>query len=135
MTEIYDPNQLVGASQDVAPLAWVIDEIRTAFGQALAGVRNFLGNKQDLDGLRDARNQIHQSNGALQLLDLRGVALVAEAVEQLLQRWESRTSVCLRPFAASSRRCRRFARIWSRCCLAVQTSRSAFTRTTAKSCC
>jgi chemosensory pili system protein ChpA (sensor histidine kinase/response regulator) len=95
MTEIYDPNQLVGASQDVAPLAWVIDEIRTAFGHALAGVRNFLGNKQDLDSLRDARNQIHQSNGALQLLDLRGVALVAEAVEQLLQRWETEPNECV----------------------------------------
>jgi len=95
MTEIHDPNQLVGASQDVAPLAWVIDEIRTAFGHALAGVRAFLGNKQDLDNLRDARNQIHQSNGALQLLDLRGVALVAEAVEQLLHRWEGEPDECV----------------------------------------
>jgi len=89
MSEIHDPNQLLGASQDVAPLAWVIDEIRTAFGHALVGVRAFLGNKQDLDSLRGARNQIHQSNGALQLLDLRGVALVTEAVEQLLTRWET----------------------------------------------
>ena len=95
MTEIHDPNQLVGASQDVAPLAWVIDEIRAAFGHALAGVRAFLGNKQDLDSLRDARNQIHQSNGALQLLDLRGVALVTEAVEQLLQRWEAEPNECV----------------------------------------
>ncbi|HEX4596991.1 MAG TPA: Hpt domain-containing protein [Burkholderiaceae bacterium] len=95
MTEIHDPNQLVGASQDVAPLAWVIDEIRTAFGHTLAGVRAFLGNKQDLDSLRDARNQIHQSNGALQLLDLRGVALVAEAVEQLLHRWETEPDECV----------------------------------------
>jgi chemosensory pili system protein ChpA (sensor histidine kinase/response regulator) len=95
MTEIHDPNQLVGTSQDVAPLAWVIDEIRTAFGHALAGVRAFLGNKQDLDSLRDARNQIHQSNGALQLLDLRGVALVTEAVEQLLHRWEAEPDECV----------------------------------------
>jgi len=95
MTEIHDPNQLVGTSQDVAPLAWVIDEIRTAFGHALTGVRAFLGNKHDLDSLRSARNQIHQSNGALQLLDLRGVALVTEAAEQLLQRWETEPDECL----------------------------------------
>jgi len=95
MSEIHDPNQLVGASQDVAPLAWVIDEIRTAFGHAVAATRAFLGNKQDLDSLRDARNQIHQSNGALQLLDLRGVALVAEAVEQLLHRWEGKPEECV----------------------------------------
>ena len=93
--EIHDPNQLVGASQDVAPLAWVIDEIRTAFGHTLAGMRAFLGNKQDVDSLRDARNQIHQSNGALQLLDLRGVALVTEAVEQLLSRWEAEPDECM----------------------------------------
>ena len=93
--EIHDPNQLVGASQDVAPLAWVIDEIRSAFGHGLAGMRAFLGNKQDVDSLRDARNQIHQSNGALQLLDLRGVALVTEAVEQLLARWETEPDECL----------------------------------------
>ena len=95
MSEIHDPNQLMGASQDVAPLAWVIDEIRTAFGHTLAGVHAFLGNKQDLDSLRDARNQIHQSNGALQLLDLRGVALVTEAIEQLLHRWESEPDECV----------------------------------------
>jgi len=95
MTETHDPNQLIGASQDIAPLAWVIDEIRTAFGHALTAMRAFLGNKQDLDSLRAARNQIHQSNGALQLLDLRGVALVTESVEQLLGRWEAEPAECL----------------------------------------
>jgi len=95
MTESHDPNQLMGASQDIAPLAWVIDEIRTAFGHALTAMRAFLGNKQDLESLRSARNQIHQSNGALQLLDLRGVALVTEAVEHLMNRWESEPGECL----------------------------------------
>ncbi len=95
MTESHDPNQLIGASQDVAPLAWVIDEIRTSFGLALTAMRSFLGNKQDLDSLRAARNQIHQANGALELLDLRGVALVTEAIEQLLTRWESEPGECL----------------------------------------
>jgi len=89
MTEIHDPNQLVGTSQDVAPLAWVIDEIRTAFGHALTGVRAFLGNKHDLDSLRSAPLLWWIWLRALRRLNLRGVALVTEAAEQLLQRWET----------------------------------------------
>ncbi|HEX7156144.1 MAG TPA: hypothetical protein VF229_02955, partial [Burkholderiaceae bacterium] len=95
MTESHDPNQLVGAAQDIAPLAWVIDEIRTSLTEATSSVKTFLGNKQDLDSLRNARNHVHQTNGALQLLDLRGVALVTDAVEQLLRRWESEPKECL----------------------------------------
>ena len=33
MAEKHDPNQLVGAAPDIAPLAWVIDEIRTSLGR------------------------------------------------------------------------------------------------------
>jgi len=80
MSETRDPNQLMDAAPDIAPLAWVIDEIRTSLNDAVGGVKTFLGTKQDLDSLRNARNQVHQANGALQLLDLRGVALVTEAV-------------------------------------------------------
>ena len=36
-------------------------------------------------------SQIHQANGALQLLDLRGVALVTEAIEHLTRRFETRS--------------------------------------------
>jgi chemosensory pili system protein ChpA (sensor histidine kinase/response regulator) len=95
MSETRDPNQLMDAAPDIAPLAWVIDEIRTSLNDAVGGVKTFLGAKQDLDSLRSARNQVHQANGALQLLDLRGVALVTEAVEQLLRRWESDPKDCL----------------------------------------
>jgi chemosensory pili system protein ChpA (sensor histidine kinase/response regulator) len=95
MSETRDPNQLMDAAQDTAPLAWVIDEIRTSLNDAVNGVKTFLGAKQDLDSLRNARNQLHQANGALQLLDLRGVALVTDAAEQLLRRWESNPGDCL----------------------------------------
>ena len=72
MSETRDPNELMGAAQDIAPLAWVINEIRTSLGDAVASVKAFLGAKQDLDRLRHARSNVHQANGALQLLDLRG---------------------------------------------------------------
>ncbi|HEU0198915.1 MAG TPA: hypothetical protein VFR86_00615, partial [Burkholderiaceae bacterium] len=94
MTETRDPNQLMDVAPDIAPLAWVIDEIRTSLMQAIEGVRGFLGVKQDLDSLRSAANQVHQAHGALQLLDLRGVALVTEAIEQLLRRWEQDPRDC-----------------------------------------
>src|SRR5512137_110201 len=95
MAERHDPNQLVGAAPDVAPLAWVIDEIRTSLNEAVAGLKTFVANKQDLDSIRNARNQVHQANGALQLLDLRGVALVTEAIEQLTRQFEANPKDCL----------------------------------------
>jgi chemosensory pili system protein ChpA (sensor histidine kinase/response regulator) len=95
MAERHDPNQLVGAAPDVAPLAWVIDEIRTSLGEAVGGLKAFVANKQDVDSIRNARNQVHQANGALQLLDLRGVALVTEAVEQLTRQFEADPKECL----------------------------------------
>ena len=95
MAERHDPNQLVGAAPDIAPLAWVIDEIRSSLTEAVNGLKAFLANKQDVDSLRNARNQVHQANGALQLLDLRGVALVTDAVEQLTRRFEAEPKDCL----------------------------------------
>jgi len=94
MAERHNPNQLVGAAPDVAPLAWVIDEIRASLGGAVSGLKTFVASKQDLDSLRNARNQVHQANGALQLLDLRGVALVTEAIEQLTRRFEDDPAEC-----------------------------------------
>ena len=94
MTQRHDPNQLVGAAPDIAPLAWVIDEIRTSLAAAVDGLKAFVASKQDVDSLRNARNQVHQANGALQLLDLRGVALVTEAIEHLTRRFEADPKEC-----------------------------------------
>ncbi len=95
MPEKHDPNQLVGTAPDIAPLAWVIDEIRASLAEAINGLKAFLANKQDVDSVRNARNLVHQANGALQLLDLRGVALVTDAVEQLTRRFEAEPKECL----------------------------------------
>jgi len=79
---------------DVAPLSWVIDEIRTALHAATQGLREFQATKLKNESLRAARDQVHQATGALQLLDLRGVALLTDAVEQLLRTWESKPTDC-----------------------------------------
>ena len=94
MSETRDPNELTSAAPDVAPLAWVIEEIRTSVSQAANGIKSFVASKQDIDSLRTARNQVHQTHGALQLLDLRGVALLTEAIEGLLQQWENSPAAC-----------------------------------------
>jgi chemosensory pili system protein ChpA (sensor histidine kinase/response regulator) len=80
---------------DIAPLAWVIDEIRSSLADAVVAVKGFLGNKADIDVLRNAGEHVHQVSGALQLLDLRGITLVTEAVEHLIRRWESTPGECL----------------------------------------
>ena len=80
---------------DIAPLAWVIDEIRSSLADAVVAVKGFLGNKSDIDVLRNAGEHVHQVSGALQLLDLRGINLVTEAIEQLIVRWESAPTECL----------------------------------------
>jgi len=95
MSEARDPNPIVEAASDVAPLAWVLGEIRTALTQATIGAQTFLGTKHDIEALRGARAQIHQANGALQMLNLRGVVQVLDAVEHLLRRWETEPNECL----------------------------------------
>jgi len=95
MIETRDSNQIVEVAHDLAPLAWVLGEIRTALNQATIGAQTFLGAKHDIEALRGARAQIHQANGALQVLNLRGVVQVLDAVEQLLRRWETEPGECL----------------------------------------
>ena len=65
-----------------------------SLAEAVNGLKGFVANKQDVDQMRNARNQIHQANGALQLLDLRGVALVTEAIEHLTRRFETDPKEC-----------------------------------------
>ncbi len=98
MTQVTESDDLAGTGggmPDVAPLAWVIDEIRSSLSQAVASAKGFLANKADVDGLRTASEHVHQVSGALQLLDLRGAALVSGAVEQLFTLWGSEPGRCL----------------------------------------
>jgi chemosensory pili system protein ChpA (sensor histidine kinase/response regulator) len=91
----HDSADAPAAAQDVAPLAWVIDEIRTSLNEASGATKNFLANKADVDALRNATEHVHQVSGALQLLDLRGVTLVTEALEQLFALWEKEPDQCM----------------------------------------
>jgi len=94
MSETRDPNELASAAADMAPLAWVIDEIRLSISQASDQIKAYAARKSDPDSLHTARNMVHQTHGALQLLDLRGVSLLTETIEQVLQRWASNPTEC-----------------------------------------
>jgi chemosensory pili system protein ChpA (sensor histidine kinase/response regulator) len=89
------PQQLIESVPDVAPLAWLSGEIRTATEAAVAGLREFLGTKSNVEALRGARAQVHLANGALRMLDLRGAALLLESIEQLLKHWEAAPVDCV----------------------------------------
>ena len=89
------PQQMIESTPDVAPLTWLTGEIRTATEAAVAGVREFLATKANVEALRGARGQIHLANGALRMLDLRGAALLLDAIEQLLKHWESAPGECM----------------------------------------
>ncbi len=89
------PQQMTDSVPDVAPLTWLTGEIRTATEAAIAGVREFLATKSNVEALRGARRQVHLANGALRMLDLRGASLLLESIEQLLKHWETAPGDCI----------------------------------------
>ena len=76
---------------DAGPLSWVIGEI----GEALTRSKVALGEAllQDPETqsttLRHAKTFLHQAHGALQIVDVDGVAIITETVEDLFDRFES----------------------------------------------
>ena len=78
---------------DAAPLAWLAGEIRASTESAIAAIGRFLADR-DVGALREAREQVHTAAGAVRMLELRGAALMLDATEQLLKRWESLPDEC-----------------------------------------
>jgi chemosensory pili system protein ChpA (sensor histidine kinase/response regulator) len=88
------PSSLPQASRDTfdtGPLSWVIAEI----GEALTRSKVALGEALTQDAetqsttLRHAKTYLHQAHGALQIVDVDGVAIITETVEDLFDRFES----------------------------------------------
>lgn len=73
---------------DIAPLSWVMTELR----EALTSAGKLLGEAvaQDADtratSLLQAKTYLHQAHGALQIVEIEGVAIVTETVEELIER-------------------------------------------------
>ncbi len=75
---------------DTGPLSWVIGEIREALSRSKTAL--FDAVSQDAESqstlLRHAKTYLHQAHGALEIVDVDGVAIMTETVEDLLDRIE-----------------------------------------------
>jgi chemosensory pili system protein ChpA (sensor histidine kinase/response regulator) len=75
-------------SIDTAPLSWVIDEVRNAAGEAQEALAKYRASRNDTGSLRLAKSHVHQVHGAMQMLDIPGLAVLSEATEALLARFD-----------------------------------------------
>ncbi|HEX7647423.1 MAG TPA: Hpt domain-containing protein, partial [Noviherbaspirillum sp.] len=73
---------------DTGPLSWVIGEIREALNRSDAALRDATAQDADAQAtsLRHAKSFLHQAHGALQIVDIDGLAIITETVEDLLDR-------------------------------------------------
>lgn len=76
---------------DTGPLSWVIGEIRESLGKSKASLNEALGQEDDGQSaaLHHAKSFLHQAHGALQIVDIDGVAIITETIEEVLDRVES----------------------------------------------
>ncbi len=102
------------STQDLGPLAWVLDELRKSLESASGALRRFvrdaaLARGQDMasvDGgqLRIARQQLHQAVGALEMVGLGAPALILRAMEAAVQKFIERPELCSEAAAAKVER-------------------------------
>ncbi|HEY8101567.1 MAG TPA: Hpt domain-containing protein [Burkholderiaceae bacterium] len=76
---------------DAGSLSWVMVEIREALNRSKSALIDAIpqDDEAQLTGLRLAKTYLHQAHGALQIVDIDGVAIITETVEDLLDRMES----------------------------------------------
>ncbi|TFZ03654.1 hybrid sensor histidine kinase/response regulator [Ramlibacter humi] len=102
------------ATNDLGPLAWVLDELRKSLESASAALRRFvrdagLARGQDMASvdagqLRIARQQLHQAVGALEMVGLGAPALILRAMESAVQKFVERPELCSDAAAAKVER-------------------------------
>ena len=76
---------------DAGSLSWVMGEIREALTKSKSALKEAL--EQDTDAqvtaLRHAKSYLHQADGALQIVDIDGVAIITETTEDIFERIEA----------------------------------------------
>src|SRR3569623_2523180 len=102
------------ATNDLGPLAWVLDELRKSLESASAALRRFVRDTAaargtDMAGvdnaqLRLARQQLHQAVGALEMVGLGAPALMLHAMEAAVQRFIDKPEQCPEASAAKVER-------------------------------
>ncbi|MFA9275711.1 MAG: Hpt domain-containing protein [Candidatus Aquirickettsiella gammari] len=73
---------------DIAPLSWVMTELREALSSAGKLLDDAIVQEADAQStsLLQAKTYLHQAHGALQIVEVEGVSIVTETVEELIER-------------------------------------------------
>ena len=89
---------------DLGPLAWVLEELRKSLESAVKALKRFVRDAEmargsdlaalDSSQLRIARQQLHQSVGALEMVGLPAPALLLKAMETAVQRFVQQPENC-----------------------------------------
>ncbi len=79
-------SQSARGSFDAGPLSWVMGEIREALTHSKNALQDALSQEPEAQAtsLRHAKIYLHQAHGALQIVDIDGVAILTETIEDLL---------------------------------------------------
>ena len=103
-TNVNLPGDSEVATDDLGPLAWVLDELRKSLDGATKALRRFVRDAElargsdlaelDASQLRIARQQLHQAVGALEMVGLGAPAKVLRAMESLVQKFVQRPELC-----------------------------------------
>jgi chemosensory pili system protein ChpA (sensor histidine kinase/response regulator) len=103
------PNVPAGAAidigiNDLGPLAWVLDELRKSLDSATKALRRYVRdaelakgsdlNAADASQLRIARQQLHQSVGALEMVGFAAPASMLQGMEGAVQRFVAKPELC-----------------------------------------
>ncbi len=76
---------------DTGPLSWVMGEVREALTRSKTTIQEAVAQDADAQStaLRHAKTSLHQAHGALQIVDVDGVGIITETIEDLLDRLEA----------------------------------------------
>jgi chemosensory pili system protein ChpA (sensor histidine kinase/response regulator) len=81
------------AQFDIGPLSWVMGEVREAISSASKKIQEALSQdvESQVTSLLHAKNHLHQANGAISMVEVEGVALLTETIEELLEKMQTGT--------------------------------------------
>jgi chemosensory pili system protein ChpA (sensor histidine kinase/response regulator) len=101
-------------SNDLGPLAWVLDELRKSLESASSALRRFVRDAAQARGedltnvdnghLRIARQHMHQAVGALEMVGLAAPAHMLRSMEAVAQKFVERPELCTEAAAAKVER-------------------------------
>lgn len=108
------PQELELATNDLGPLAWVLDELRKSLESATSALRRFVRDAAQARGqdmasvdngqLRIARQHMHQAVGALEMVGMGAPAHMLRSMEAAAQKFIERPELCTEAAAAKVER-------------------------------